>query len=438
MLEALATRLRQAAPQLLLARRTQRHRAAAPAGTPSRVAEPEARFCSLLDLGAGTIKALVVDRGAEGIDRVPTILAAGAAPAPPSTAGPLSDELLAAAEQALVDAEDRAGIVPRSVVITLSGPEVAIATGRAEVDRPPGLLPIAEQDCESLREEARAAAHAAARRQLFADRLSNDLPPLRLCESQELAWELDQVAVRQPVGRTAARFGVVLAAAFATAGALERASAVAEAMDLELRAVSCQPFSLGAVLARSPLAPALIVEVGAAHTTLTLVTPHGPAGAAGFPLGGRALEARLCSELGLDAATARAALQAHAAGASEYSAAGPGAARIVRRLAEQHADVWLDALELACAELARAHVLPPHLLLCGGGAALPELRAALARRTWAAALPLARPPAVSLLTPDDVPGVAGSAGTLPALQLAPLLAVAARVPGPDTRSPGGS
>jgi hypothetical protein len=172
---------------------------------------------------------------------------------------------------------------------------------------------------------------------------------------------------------------------------------------------------------------ALYVDVGALQTTVVLADARGPLAAATFPLAGSALETSLRTELGVDEELARSALVAHSAGAGHRSAVGPGTAHTIRRLAERHADVWLDALETACAELSRGHDLPAQIWLGGGGATLPELRDALARRGWHVTLPFARPPTAALLTPDAVGGITLAASHLPALQVVPPLAAAAHV-----------
>jgi hypothetical protein len=144
--------------------------------------------------------------------------------------------------------------------------------------------------------------------------------------------------------------------------------------------------------------------------------------------------ARVSDALGVGPGEAQDHVAAHTAGAT-----GPGgaaAARVLRRVAQHHAGVWIDAFQIACSKLAADRSLPPRVLLCGGGAGLPELRRSLAEPTWQVGLPFDLPPAVRLLSPADVSQVEVRRSAVPALQAVPLLCVAALAGGaigPPTR-----
>jgi hypothetical protein len=56
-------------------------------------------------------------------------------------------------------------------------------------------------------------------------------------------------------------------------------------------------------------------------------------------------------------------------------------------------------------ELAGDDLLPGRILLCGGGADLPQISAVLEEDGWWGALPFARRPRVRTLGPDEVVGL---------------------------------
>ena len=250
--------------------------------------------------------------------------------------------LLRAAERALVRAEDGAGVVPRRVV-------------------------------------AGAGTHAC----VFA--ASEKDARLRLTAERGTAPAL----TRLPDG------------VFVLSSELERLRRLVAALDLELARVIALP----AALARC-LDDGLIVDVGGAQSGVVLARQGKVDAALALAIGGSALEERLRDRLGLADGDARRAVLAHAAGAGHRSSAGPAAGRIIGELARHHADVWIDALETGLAELSPGRSLPSRVLLCGAGAGLPELRAALSGRAWASALPFAAEPEVRLLAASDVQGIA--------------------------------
>ena len=63
-------------------------------------------------------------------------------------------------------------------------------------------------------------------------------------------------------------------------------------------------------------------------------------------------------------------------------------------------------------DLAAGELLPGRVFLCGGGAQLPEIAAALDGDAWWRRLPFARRPQVRALSPDEVVGIQDGTGRL--------------------------
>jgi cell division protein FtsA len=64
--------------------------------------------------------------------------------------------------------------------------------------------------------------------------------------------------------------------------------------------------------------------------------------------------------------------------------------------------VWAAGVELVMEELAAGDLLPGRIYLCGGGSRLPEIRTALADDGFSRRLPFARPPEVTILSPEQI------------------------------------
>ena len=77
-------------------------------------------------------------------------------------------------------------------------------------------------------------------------------------------------------------------------------------------------------------------------------------------------------------------------------------AAAVREIVADDVAVWAAGVELVMEELAAGDLLPGRIYLCGGGSRLPEIQAALADPAFAAQLPFARPPEVTILSPDQI------------------------------------
>ena len=64
--------------------------------------------------------------------------------------------------------------------------------------------------------------------------------------------------------------------------------------------------------------------------------------------------------------------------------------------------MWSAGVELVMEELSGGDLLPGRIFLCGGGSWLPEIREALAAEPFWKQMPFARPPEVTVLSPDQI------------------------------------
>jgi hypothetical protein len=369
---------------------------------------------------------------------VPPVAAASGA-APQTGAGTLPAAYLAAAERALVAAEDLAGVVPRRAVLVAAGGTPAVARGAASVRRRRPGSPVDREDLLRAVAQATAAALSAAGRGGAVELLR----PQRL-EAVQVTLRrasLDGASlpdVAAGPGAAGEVLDVEVDAGLAPVAGSQRQLQLAEALDLDLAGTVSLPLALAALAGAVP-GGAVVIDAGAGSTTVVVAfsesahrTPRPPA-AMTLPVGAADLEAQVGRALDVPLRVAQEVLHAHAAGAlraGRPSAAGPGAWRVVRRLADFHAGVWADTLELALAALSRDASgregrLPPTVLLCGGALALPELRRVVQRGAWGVTLPFARRPAPAVLRGADVPGVEDRVVALPALQAPAALAAAA-------------
>jgi cell division ATPase FtsA len=135
---------------------------------------------------------------------------------------------------------------------------------------------------------------------------------------------------------------------------------------------------------------------------VALVRGGGISGTKMLALGGRAFTKGLVDRLGASFADAeRAKLEA----ASDER---PEVGETLR----EDAHIWRDGVELMIGDLADGELLPGRVLLCGGGADLPQVREVLDEDGWWERLPFARRPTVRALAPDEVMGLRDATGTL--------------------------
>ncbi len=138
---------------------------------------------------------------------------------------------------------------------------------------------------------------------------------------------------------------------------------------------------------------ALFIDVGGGTTDVALVRTGSVEGTRMFALGGRAFTKSLADRLDISFEEAERIKIDHALG-EEVSDAEEVAAIVGEDVA-----VWAAGIELVLEEFGKEGLLPGRIELCGGGAALPEIRTPLEGDGFAVGLPFARRPQVSMMAP---------------------------------------
>lgn len=404
-------------------------------------ATPGAPVVSIVDCGAGLIKAIVVEPEGDGGRAVGVrVRGIGVIPMPdPHGPGAEVDRraFMEAVDRALLAAEDIAGVVPRRTFLAVPGAHAVVTRGEASLARLAAHAPVTEDEIVEVMERARGAALERARTLVTADR--GEAPTLEAVVAALFALTLDGRRVTRAAGLNGARLGASLAIAATDASVVGDLRAVASYLDLELVGMLAVPAALGAALRSGiPDAGAIVIDIGAGATTVALCGPTGTEVAVSFPVGVGLLEEHVAVAAGLSRREARAATW------PALGTVGPPRADVRRHrrdAARSLASAWLDALEMRLADMRRGRTLPRAIWLCGGGASLPEIRDALEGRAWSTSL-FDGPPVVQVLSVADVSDLRMDAtvpSAVPDAILVPTLALGvAAVHGQADMSAGGA
>jgi len=298
---------------------------------------------------------------------------------------------------ALQEAEEMAGFRPRQVVIGIAGELVKGFTTTHSQERKKPELPITEGELQKLIDGVQREALRDAERAITWE---TGLPnvDVRLVHAAITGAAIDGYALTNPVGFQGRHVKIGIFNAFAPLVHLGALHSVASQLDLELIEIVAEPYAVARVLANDQVrqAGALFVDVGGGTTDVALVRHGGIEGTRMFALGGRAFTKSLADRLDLPFPRAEALKVDYARGMA-----------VDRReeVAEIVADdvaVWAAGVELVMEELAAGDLLPGRIYLCGGGSRLPEIPTALAAEKFWKRLAFARPPEVTIMSPDQV------------------------------------
>jgi cell division protein FtsA len=354
--------------------------------------------CTALDVGTEFAKALVfdIDEGNIGIVRGVGRKRQGLAHMQSGTVADIA-AVVDNCSVALQEAEEMAGFRPEQVVIGIAGELVKGFTTFHDQQRAKPENPIGEGELARLIEGVQRRAMQEAERSVTWE---TGLPSVdvRLVHAAIVGAWIDGYAVTNPIGFKGRNVRIAIFDAFAPLVHLGALQTVAQRLGMELIAVVAEPYAVARVLDSEQVrqAGALFIDVGGGTTDVALVRQGGIEGTRMFALGGRAFTKSIADRLELPFPRAEALKVDYARGiAAEQEAA-------VREIVADDVAVWAAGVELVMEELAAGDLLPGRVYLCGGGSRLPEIADALRDEAFAGALPFARPPEVSILSPDQI------------------------------------
>ena len=298
---------------------------------------------------------------------------------------------------ALQEAEEMAGFRPTQVVIGIAGELVKGFTTTLTQERKKPGLPLNEAELLKLIDSVQ---HEALHEAERAITWETGLPhvDVRLVHSAVVGASIDGYSLSNPIGFQGRHVKIGIFNAFAPLVHLGALQSVASQLDLELLEVVAEPYAVARVLGVENVrqSGALFIDVGGGTTDVALVRQGGIEGTRMFALGGRAFTKSIVDRLDLPFPRAEALKVDYARGL-------PVDRRDeVAEIIGDDVTVWAAGVELVMEELAAGEMLPSRIHLCGGGSRLPEIRAAIASERFWKRLPFARPPEVSIMSPDQV------------------------------------
>lgn len=377
---------------------------------PRREPKDAGRHVLALDIGTEFVKALIATQ--EG-DRL-TIIGAGRARQDQGDmhSGAIADiaGVVRHCEAALAEAEDQAGLQAVRTVIGIAGELVKGSTHAIKYKRPQPDKALDVAEMEFIIEKVQERAHANAQKQIAWETGSDDVE-IRLVNSAIVGIHIDGYKVSNPIGFQGRDVSIQIYTAFAPMvhiGALER---TAGELDLELLAVAAEPFAVSRSVLGTDASSnftAILADIGGGTTDIAVVNDGGVEGTRTFGIGGRSFTRTIAADLDLSYEDAE---------KLKLNIDDPNLKDDIRQAAEAAVDktleVWLGGVELALGEFdASAEHLPSRLLLCGGGASLRKLVAALEGQNWYAELPFTKRPVVQHIQPSQVLGIKDATGTV--------------------------
>lgn len=310
--------------------------------------------------------------------------------------------VVANCNNALTEAESKAGVSARRAIIGIAGELVKGNTSTIRYKRANKNEEISVEEMERIIHRVQKRAYEQARRQVAWETGNEDVD-IKLVNSAIVSIHIDSYKVSNPIGFQGKDVAVQIYTAFAPIvhiGALER---VASELDLELLAVAAEPFAVARSVigddASSDLS-AVLLDVGGGTTDIAVVNDGGVEGTKMFGIGGRAFTKTISNDLDIDFDEAEAIKLQLGGDKLEEEIRH----RVLKAISKT-LSVWIEGVKLALDEFDAIDHLPNSLLLCGGGASLGELVDILEETNWYTELPFTKKPSIRLIEPTQVVGI---------------------------------
>jgi cell division protein FtsA len=310
-------------------------------------------------------------------------------------------------EAALNDAEQQAGLQAKKVVIGIAGELVKGLTNTIRYKRPQPDVPLDLKEMEFIIEKVQERAHTKAQKQIGWETGNADVE-IKLVNSAIVSIHIDGYKVSNPIGFQGKDVAIQIYTAFAPMvhiGALER---TAQELDLDLLAVAAEPFAVSrSVLGTdaSSSFTAVLMDIGGGTSDIAVVNDGGVEGTKMFGIGGRSFTRTIATDLDVSFDDAE-KLKVNI----DHENLKKDVREKLNKSVDRTLEVWLNGVELALSEFDAVDHLPNRILLCGGGASLSKLVAALETDDWYKSLPFTRKPTVQLIHPSEVAGITDATG----------------------------
>ena len=355
-----------------------------------------------LDIGTEYVKALIAKKSKGTLK----IVGVGKAHEAPNNmyAGAIADiqGVAKTCEEALIKAEEMAGVRANEVVIGIAGELIKGETASVKYRRADAQQPITDEEMDKIIRRVQEKAGEDARKAVAIETDNPDVE-VRLINSALVSLRIDGYKVSNPIGFKGKEVEVQIYNAFAPLVHISAIERVCDELQLDLVTVAVEPFAVCRACLGDDVESnfsGIVIDIGGGTTDIAVVDDGGVEGTKMFSIGGRSFTHQVAERLGLTFDEAE---------KLKLLADNPNMKPEIRKKFDQaiacNLDVWQSGVELALEEFDQVETMPGQVLLCGGGASLSEIPEALATGDWYKSLPFSRRPVVSLIDPDDIAGL---------------------------------
>jgi len=305
-------------------------------------------------------------------------------------------------------AEKMAGVIPEQLILGIAGELVQGDTQTVMYTRkkPEDKIDLAE--LKNIVQKAQWKAYEEARNRIAEETGFSEIE-IKLVNAAVVDMTIDAYKVSNPIGFQGKEVEVSIFNAFAPLVHFGALQTIAAELDMDLLAITVEPYAVARSLSFEDGGDfsAIFIDIGGGTTDVAVVENGGVIGTKMFNLGGRVFTKRLAQSLNVSFQDAEQIKLAYSDDQLEKQSY-----KVVREAMKSDAEVWVSGIELSLNEFNNIDYLPSRILLCGGGANLPEIKEVLESAAWSKNLPFSAQPKVRLMNPKDLRSLEDETGLL--------------------------
>ncbi len=312
-------------------------------------------------------------------------------------------------QTAIEEAETMAGKTANQVIIGIAGELVKGHTTGYSYQRKNPEEKITLEELERVAKKIQWQAFDEVRKEITWESGYENLD-VKLVNSAAVDFQIDGYKIVNPIGFQGKNVTLGVFNAFAPLVHVGALQTIAEELQLSLLSISAEPYAVARSIENFEAGDfsAIFIDIGGGTTDIALVQKGGLVGTKMFALGGRAFTKKIAQEFDTSFAKGEKMKLEYSNGKAK-SAQG----KKIKTTLKSDCEVWLNGIEIILEEFGKEEdILPPKILLCGGAAALPEIKQVLKSYPWTKQLKMLRKPDITLMQPDLVTNISDTTGLL--------------------------
>lgn len=296
----------------------------------------------------------------------------------------------------------------KKAIVGIAGELVKGTTTTVHYERPDAEARIDFPELKNIIQKVQLKAYERIKQQISWETQQDDIE-VKLINAAIVDVRIDGYQVSNPIGFQGRDVSMSIFNAYAPMIHLGALQTIADELEIDLVSIAAEPYAVARSVDYDDVLDfsAIFIDIGGGTTDIAVVRNGGLEGTKMFAFGGRAFTKKLARELRVSLEEAEELKVRYAEGKL-----GGDVSAKVEQILRNDCQIWLSGVELSLAEFAENDVLPPKILLCGGGSALPGIKKALLGTEWIRSLPFAKAPSVSYLQPRDVVRIVDATGEL--------------------------